>query len=104
PAGGAKAAPVTGQDAAAEWLRPGLCQAWPFGLAALERAAGEFVTYIFRERQSGCSSARQERTVRDREVGSSNLLTPTIFKTYRKAPPFPPCLLLRYFDEFANRR
>ena len=26
----------------------------------------------------GCSSARLERTVRDREVGSSNLLTPTI--------------------------
>jgi hypothetical protein len=47
-------------------------------------------------RFSGCSSARLERTVRDREVGSSNLPTPTILPlfllrraTFSKIGPSP---------------
>ena len=41
-------------------------------------------------RFTGCSSVRLERTVRDREVGSSNLPTPTILPLFlRRRAIFP---------------
>ena len=52
------------------------------GAVCYDRAAsGRVPTY------AGCSSAWLERTVRDREVGSSNLPTPTIFPSTRVPHP-----------------